>query len=35
MYVLQEMIVVWDGFKECVGFSMEEVETLIEDIYLN
>ncbi len=35
VYVLKEMIDVRDGFKECVGFSMEEVEAIIEDICLN
>ncbi len=35
VYVLKEMIDVRDGFKECVGFSMEEVEALIEHICLN
>ncbi len=35
MYVLKEMIVVRDGFKECVAFSMEEVEPIIENICLN
>ncbi len=29
------MINVRDGFKECVGFSMEDVEVIIEDICLN
>ncbi len=35
VYVLKEMIDVRDGFKECIGFSMEEVETIIEDICIN
>ncbi len=35
VYVLKEMIDVRDGFKECVGFSMEEVEAIIEGICLN
>ncbi len=26
------MIDVRNGFKECVGFSMEEVEAIIEDL---
>ncbi len=29
------MIDVKDDFKECVGFSMEEVEAIIEDICPN
>ncbi len=29
------MIDVQDCFKECVGFSMKEVEAIIEDICLN
>ncbi len=33
--VLKEMVDVRDGFKECVGFSMEEVEAIIEEICLN
>ncbi len=35
VYVLKEMIDVRDGFKECVGFSMEEVEAIVEHICLN
>ncbi len=35
VYVLKKIIDVRDGFKECVGFSMEEVEAIIEDICLN
>ncbi len=35
VYVLKEMIDVRIGFKECVGFSMEEVEAIIEDICPN
>ncbi len=35
VYVLKEMIDVRDGFKECVGFSMEEFEAIIETICLN
>ncbi len=35
VYVLNEMIDVRDGFKECVVFSMEKVEAIIEDICLN
>ncbi len=34
-YVLKGMIDVRNGFKECDGFSMEEVEATIEDICLN
>ncbi len=34
-YVLKEMIEVRYGFKECVGFSMKDVEAIIEDICLN
>ncbi len=35
VYVLKEMIDVRDSFKEFFGFSMEEVEAIIEDICLN
>ncbi len=35
VYVLKEMINVQDGFKECVGFSMEEVEATIDGICCN
>ncbi len=35
VYVLKELVEVGDGFKECVGFRMEEVEAIIEDICLN
>ncbi len=35
VYVLKEMTDVQDDFKECVGFSMEEVEATIEDNCLN
>ncbi len=35
VYLLKEMIDVQGGFKECVGFSMEEVEAITEDICLN
>ncbi len=35
VYVLNEMINVRDSVKECVGFSMKEVEAIIEDICLN
>ncbi len=35
VYVLKEMNDVPDVFRNCVGFSMEEVEAIIENISLN
>ncbi len=32
---LIDNVYVWNEMIECVGFSMEEVETIIEDICLN